>query len=44
MESECISAKDLQEHKLGRLASTKVLHDQNNLIDFVFTVMLNNDR
>ena len=44
MEQEYMSAKELQEHKLGRLASTKVSHDQNNLIDFVFTVMLNNDR
>ena len=29
---------------LGKLMTTKTVQDQNNLVDFIFAVMLNNDK
>ena len=36
--------QSVQEYRLGKLVATKAPQDQDNLINYIFTVMLNNDR
>ena len=41
---EIVAPKPLAEYKLGKLLATRSAQDQHTLVDFIFTVMLTNER
>lgn len=44
MQEYALTTEELQAYRLGKLMSTKSQQDQINLVDFIFTVILNNDK
>ena len=44
MEEQDLSPHVFAEFKLGKFIESKSQQDQQNLVDFIFTVMLNSDK